>query len=151
MSESGQVRVIGFGNTLRGDDGLGWYAAEHLQQQGLPGVETLTCHQLTLDLADWMNGARLVILIDAKAGQSPGQISQQEIVFDASAADTLHHHQSPKGLLAAVRALYGTAPRLVLFTVCGKDFEFAERLSPEVSAALPNLLAQVEALIRSEA
>jgi hydrogenase maturation protease len=151
MSETRQVRIIGFGNTLRGDDGLGWAAAEALQRQALTGVEILTCHQLTLDLAAWIRPARLAILIDAEAGNSPGQISQREVTFDPNAADTLHHHQSPEGLLAGARALYGAAPRMALLTVCGKSFEFAEGLSPEVSAALPDLLARIEVLIRSAA
>jgi len=50
--DAARVLVIGYGNTLRGDDGLGQRAAEALAQRALPdGVEVLSCHQLTIELA----------------------------------------------------------------------------------------------------
>jgi Ni,Fe-hydrogenase maturation factor len=39
--------VIGYGNTIRSDDGAGQAVAEALATHALPGVRTQTVHQLT--------------------------------------------------------------------------------------------------------
>ena len=57
--------IIGYGNPLRGDDGLGWRAAEQLAEI-IPQseAEVIACHQLTPELAEPISRARLVIFID---------------------------------------------------------------------------------------
>ncbi|MFI5043071.1 MAG: hydrogenase maturation protease, partial [Acidimicrobiales bacterium] len=73
---AGGVLVIGYGNTLRSDDGVGWHAAALLAEDPrLAGVEVLAVHQLTPELALDMSRATLVILIDAGADDPPGAIA----------------------------------------------------------------------------
>ena len=68
------VLVIGCGNPLRGDDGLGWRAAAALRPCPPPGTTIITCHQLLPELAELLSRAALVILIDASAADPPGLI-----------------------------------------------------------------------------
>ena len=49
--------VIGYGNELRGDDGLGPYIAARVEEQCLPHVRTLTVHQLTPELTAFLEDA----------------------------------------------------------------------------------------------
>ena len=60
-----EVLVIGYGNTLRGDDGVGPRVVEAIGTLGLPGVRTLICPLLTPELADPISRAEKVIFVDA--------------------------------------------------------------------------------------
>ena len=57
--------VIGYGNTLRGDDGVGQKVAEVIASLGLSGIRALSCHQLTPELADPISEVRMVVFVDA--------------------------------------------------------------------------------------
>jgi hydrogenase maturation protease len=135
--------IIGYGNPLRGDDGIGWHVSQelaaHLQD---PDIEVLPCHQLTPELAEKISHAQLVLFIDATCEGSPGEWSCDEIRPDCEAA-IFSHNASPSGLLRLVRSLYGVAPPAWLFTVCGNSFEYGESLSPAVRKCLPDLLAKI--------
>lgn len=149
-SDPPRVLVIGYGNTLRGDDGLGRRAAEALARRPLPaGVEVLTCHQLTVELAETISHADLVLLIDAANGDQPGTIVCEPVDRVDAPVGPILHYLEPPALLACVEALYNAAPRTLLWTVTARSFDYAETLSPEVERALPALLRQVEACIES--
>lgn len=60
------VWVVGYGNTLRGDDAAGVLAAEAIEALDLDGVEVLTCHQLTPEMAEKLATMQSVIFIDAE-------------------------------------------------------------------------------------
>ena len=57
--------VIGYGNTLRGDDGVGPRVAEAVAAMALPGVRTLGCHQLAPEHAEAISRADRVVFVDA--------------------------------------------------------------------------------------
>lgn len=149
-SDPPRVLVIGYGNTLRGDDGLGRRAAEALARRPLPaGVEVLTCHQLTVELVETISRADLVLLIDAANGDQPGTIVCEPVDRVDAPVRPILHYLEPPALLACAEALYNAAPRTLLWTVTAHSFDYAETLSPEVERALPALLRQVEACIES--
>lgn len=138
------ILVIGYGNTLRGDDGLGWIAAEQLRAQiTRPNVTILTLHQLTLDLAEPISQAGHVFFLDASSGPHPGEIMISPALPDRVAADPLHHHMPPAALLAYADALYGPPPPAWLCTITAELYDFGAGLSPAVAAALPTFVTAV--------
>jgi len=146
--------IIGYGNPLRGDDGIGIRAAELLagetggETPPLPdGVEVIACHQLSVELAAAIAEAERLILIDACVGDELGAIREQPLTPMPPQSSSLSHHLDARGLLAAAQMLYGKAPPTILLTVSGGDFGYSERLSPPVAAALPGLLARIRANI----
>jgi len=67
--------IVGYGNPLREDDGIGWRAAELLQRNLAPGMaDVLECHQLVPELAAQLEGASIVIFLDAAVDQEPGAV-----------------------------------------------------------------------------
>jgi hydrogenase maturation protease len=138
------VLIIGYGNPLRGDDGLGWRAAEQLALEW-PEAETLTCQQLTPELAGPISRAARVAFVDAAAAGPPGAISQRRLEPDAAAPASFTHHVNPGVLLALSEKLFGHLPEAALFSVAGASFDFGQALSPAVEAALPELVRQVRA------
>ena len=69
--------VIGYGNTLRSDDGAGQIVAEKIAQWNLPGVRSLAVHQLTPELAEIIAQADAVIFIDAITTNLENPVSVQ--------------------------------------------------------------------------
>lgn len=149
------VLLIGYGNPLRGDDGAGWYVAEHLAHTlHDTRVQVICCHQLTPELAEDMSRARLVIFIDAamvdpaKPDQNAGYIRCQTVTHDSQSSTRSSHHLTPSILLEYTRLLYATVPVALLLTVTGKSFEYQNQLSSAVCASLPELYRRVEMLLK---
>lgn len=143
----GQKLVIGYGNPLRMDDGIGLRAAETLLTR-LPceQCEVIADHQLVPELAEKIARAEKVAFIDASSesqGREAGQVRQRVLKPAALQGGGLSHHVSPESLVALARQLYGHEPRAVLFTVEAQSFDLGEDLTPPVQAALPELIDQI--------
>lgn len=145
------VLIVGYGNPLRGDDGLGWHAAERLR--GIvrdPNVEILAVHQLTPELMEPISRAGRAIFIDAGEGAVPGEIRESTVEPEPSRA-AFTHRATPPALLAGAKALYGHTPPATLITVAGADFSVSEKLSPAVEAAVDAIVEMVLRLIQNAA
>src|SRR5687767_15002380 len=68
-----KLLVIGYGNTLRRDDGVGPRVAETVGALRLPGVRTLVCQQLSPEHAEPISQADAVVFVDA-AVDAPGEV-----------------------------------------------------------------------------
>ena len=127
---AGNVRllVIGYGNTLRSDDGTGPAVAESVRARDWPGVDSLACPQLTPELAEPLARARAAVFVDASLERSPGVVLQPLAPRESSRI--FAHALDPATLLALSRDLYGRAPRAWSLTVPAASVEFGETLSP---------------------
>ena len=147
--------VIAYGNPLRGDDGLGWHAAEQLKKTSASSdVEILQEQQLVPELALPIARAKAVIFVDAAAPQAtrahPGEIHIVEIGKEETlraSESPFHHHFSPQSLLALARQLYGARTRAFIATLHGEDFTPGERLSKPVELAMHEFVGRIENLI----
>lgn len=146
-----EILIIGYGNPLRGDDGLGWHIASTLaeknsQQTTTSPLRVLPRHQLTPELAEPISQAIFVIFIDARLGETPGQIQSLMLTPQAS-TDAFTHHVDPASLLLLAQSLYGSCPPAALLSITGDSFGYNEYISPVVQQRLPTLMQQLEALI----
>jgi hydrogenase maturation protease len=142
------VLVIGYGNPLRSDDGVGPAVAERLAgDPRLAGAVVLAVHQLTPELAVDVSRASLLVLVDAADGLAAGAVDvrrlvdPEAVILDASRSMT--HHVGPGSLVGLARALFGTAPPVVMVSVGVASFEAGERLSPAVEGAVPRAASAV--------
>lgn len=143
----GRLVIIGYGNSLRGDDGAGWHAAAALAQDPrLAGVDVLSRHQLTVELAADIAHARLAVLVDACASGVPGTVSVRQVQSSYPLAAAWSHHLPPDALVDLTKALYGTCPPVFLVTVTGTFFGYGDRLSPAVRRALPRVADTIASL-----
>ncbi len=122
--------VIGVGNTLRRDDGLGPFIASTLPP--IDEVLTLAVHQLTADLIEQVSRAKRVLFIDASTVDEPIEVKR---ITEQSAS--LGHVFGPAALLDLAKGIHGSAPEGWLLAVPGYDFDFGEELSPKAAAAVP--------------
>src|SRR5262245_312059 len=112
--------VIGYGNPLRQDDGVGWRFA-HDWSVSVKGddVVVLACHQLTPEMAEPISRAALVVFVDARQGAEPGRVEVRAVRPDSDAAPAFSHHFGPGALLGLAHALYGAAPEAFVVSVDG--------------------------------
>jgi len=122
--------VIGYGNSSRRDDGVGWFVVERLQQAPLPGVEFLTSHQLEVEHAEVISQFDNVIFVDAAVPQSPRPVAET-IVRPEFQGHAVAHYLTPADLVSLSDSLYGQVPRAFLFSIRGIDFGFGTGLSAE--------------------
>ena len=123
--------VIGIGNPLRSDDGVGWRLAEE--------VGGLAVHQLTPELAAELSLVDRVLFVDAwQLPLGPGR-SQPWLRPVSPGAGGLgsSHRLEPAELLALAAALYGARPMAHELLLPARDFAHGTRLSPPLRRQLP--------------
>ena len=141
-----RVLVIGIGNPLRSDDGLGWAVAEQLSARADANLQVVKVHQLTPELAEAISEVDLAIIVDAGAHSTPGTLTCDPV--SVSDADLRFSHDvTPGTLIQLAKTLYGKSPKAHLLCVTGKTFEHGESLSPEMTAAIPQVIARVRELM----
>ena len=143
--------VIGYGNTLRSDDGAGQRVAEKIAQWELPEVRSLAVHQLTPELAEDISQADAVIFIDAVATNSENSISVQIQQLQAADGDTsLGHSCNPRSLLSVTQVLYGKVIKAYWVLIPAVNFDFGEELSSLTRRGIDIALNQVKQIIRAD-
>lgn len=148
-----RVRVIGVGNPLMGDDGLGIAVIEQLQLLALPpDIELIDAGCGGLNLLPLFSDCEQVVLIDAaEFGATAGEIKQLPAGQLSMQATTqphrLGHHFALPEILALVLQ-QAAPPEIVLFLMQAADCRPRLALSAEVAAALPALLSSITAFLK---
>ena len=147
--------MLGLGNLLRGDDGVGPRVVEELIHRGLPeGVTALDGGTGGLDLLQILEGWKQVVVVDAAGvGREPGQFVRftPDEVRLAQATDGLSlHNAGLSETLALANALGQDLPEMVIFGIQPAKVGWREGLSPAVEAALPALTDAVIEEIKGE-
>jgi hydrogenase maturation protease len=125
-----QLLIIGFGNDLRGDDGVGRRVAEAIEALHLPGIRVITCQQLTPDLADPIARADRVLFVDARPVPVPGEARVELIAIQAAPYTRVcMHAANPSQLIALTHALFGHAPPAACVAIPAESFDFGFDLS----------------------
>jgi hydrogenase maturation protease len=146
----GSTLVLGMGNPILSDDGVGLLVAERLRRRALPaGVEVQTSEVAGLRLLELVRGFTRVIIIDAIiSGRAPGEI----VRYEASDFKGGHRYGSAHsiGLHTALELGhtlgYDMPAEVTVFAIEAHDVEtFGEELSPPVAAAADRLLEQLVA------
>ncbi len=142
-----RVLLIGYGNTLRGDDALGPLAVERLRPL-LADAACISCHQLAPELAAHLAECDMALFVDAAEDGEPGTVRVQRVSPAAGHAASLTHHVQPAALLALAEELYGHAPAAMLVTGAGAAFASHEGLSKHGREALDEICRLVPLLMR---
>lgn len=143
--------VIGLGNILCGDDGVGLAALAHLLREWEPARSTrvLDGGTLGLSLLPYLQSARQILLVDAidDNASPPGTLVRYEEaeVVRAAALRLSVHQVGVADLLDAFELVGGRPDAIVLVGVVPDTLELHVGLSAAVQAAIPALAAAVRA------
>jgi hydrogenase maturation protease len=154
MPAPSHLFVLGVGNILLSDEGLGVRAVERLAAAyDLPAnVEVLDGGTLGLDLLPRLEGVEALLLVDAvKAGGQPGALTRLEgDAIQMALAVKMSVHQVGLQELLAVSAFQGTRPsQIVLWGMEPATIEWGLELSPRVAARLDALVEAVAQELRA--
>jgi len=146
----GDVLVIGYGSTLRGDDGVGPRVAGLIEARQLEGVRTLACHQLTPELADPISKARTVIFVDAAMDLSGDTVCVSAVEPEGQ-HQVMVHTASPAGLLHLARSVFGHCPAAWLVAIPVMEMGIGEVLSPLAQRGVDCAVNRIIGLCQPEA
>jgi len=146
--------VLGIGNTLLTDEGVGVHVLERLGAESLPDdVELLDGGTLSFTLAGPIQEADALVVVDAaNLKSSPGTLR----VFEGEAMDAFlmgnrksSVHEVGLTDLRAIAILAGHWPeRRALVAIQPQAVDWGEAPTPVVAAAIPDAAAAIRALIR---
>ena len=138
--------VIGVGNLLRADDGVGIYAAHRLKEKR-PDIEVVDISTASIEMLEFIRGRDNVVIIDAiKTGAEPGtihRITPQEL---RSTSFTSSHSLNLSSVLLLGCQLYKDEmpKKLVILAVEAEDINsYSSELTTKVQLAIPKLLEDV--------
>lgn len=132
--------ILGVGNVLLKDDGVGVRVVEQLQTRTLPpGVVALDVGTAILRMLPELVKARRIVVVDAmRGGGEPGSIYYYEGAETRVASSRSVHDIQFDEVLAHL-GLLGCAPEVEYYGVEPREIGFSDQLSPEVAAAVPLL------------
>ncbi|HEX3274472.1 MAG TPA: HyaD/HybD family hydrogenase maturation endopeptidase [Gemmatimonadales bacterium] len=150
MNEPGTLLVVGLGNPIMGDDGLGLAALDRLRRDWrLPaGIELVDGGTWGMRLLPVIEEAQAVLLLDAiDAGRMPGDLIELEgDELPRLFGHKLSPHQIDLREVLAVAGLRGTLPpRLAAVGLQPERIELSAHLSPVVAGGVDRMLAAVAA------
>jgi hydrogenase maturation protease len=149
-SVTGEIVVVGLGNSYRSDDGVGVAAAAALSELALPGVRVLTGVVEPMSLLEAWSGAGLAVVIDAAVAtpSTPGRVRRCTLDDVDGAREGLSSHSVDIGRTHALGQAVGRVPdALVVFTIEVADTGHGTGLTPPVAGAVPEVVGMAVAEI----
>ncbi|WP_373552159.1 hydrogenase maturation protease [Haliscomenobacter sp.] len=141
------VLIMGIGNYLMGDEGVGVHVAQRLSNETLPeGVDVLDGGTGGFFLMEYFENYPVVILVDATLDDRPtGTIRVIEPRFAADFPRAMSTHDIGLRDLVEGLAILGKLPKIYLFAVSIEMIQSQQiELSPTLEQVMPELLAQVK-------
>jgi hydrogenase maturation protease len=142
-----QILVLGLGNILLRDEGIGIHVAQAMQQMDMPvGVEVLDGATAGLDLLDHLADRRKVVVVDAIDGDFPGGTVVRLTPDDLMPAEGQILSLHGLGLMEALRLSerLGAAPdEVVILGVKPANLEYGLELSAELGQLVPQIVQLV--------
>jgi hydrogenase maturation protease len=141
----GKIVIVGVGNLLLKDEGVGVHVAQELQKKTWPSaVEVHDGGVSGIGLLDFFPGASKLLLIDAaemnlEAG-AVVRFTPEEVVGKGSGPRFSAHDIGLLEVLDLARALGQCPPEVVIFGIQPKEISWGMELSPEVQASIPKVV-----------
>lgn len=136
--------IIGLGNPILGDDGIGWRVAQEVKEQLPPGfphtIEFLSLGGISL--MEYLVGYERAILIDAIASdREPGSIilsDLSEMLAYSAFHTTSTHDTSLQNAIKLGKAMGAALPERVIVVgiTANHVYDFSEELSLPVAGAV---------------
>ena len=143
MTESKRVAVVGVGNLVLKDEGIGVHIAHALQELDLPDGVAVIDGGTSPDVLDYLEPADKLIIIDAaEGGDSPGTIYRfhpDDLTLESGELISLHE----LGLMSSLKmmSLLGKAPQeIIIIGVQPKEIDWGMELSPELQEKVPEIV-----------
>jgi hydrogenase maturation protease len=139
--------IVGIGNTLRSDDGVGAYVCETLAKQSITGVHIITSLQLDTNMIEELIGFDQVIFVDAAIDTA--EVTLQQITKEHTSPQSFSHHINAAMLARLAEQLYEAKTKFYICAVPGFNFELGNTISKQAKKNATKAVAFVQARITS--
>lgn len=136
--------VIGYGNELCSDDGVGPVIARAIAKREYDAVQVIVSHQLTPEMAEEIGRVDRVVFIDARVGNVGVEVQP---LFPVLVRAGWGHSSDPCWLLGLTQVLYGRAPLAWLVSVGAEKLSLGSKLSHQVQKDLVDAMDRVAELV----
>ena len=145
-----RTAIIGMGNPLMSDEGIGVRVVARLRESGLTDeVDVLDLGTSAMSVLHELEGRDKVVFVDcAMMGAEPGTIQRfsPEEVSSCKVQSGLSLHEGDLLNTIALARRLGTCPEeIVIFGIEPKTIDFGEDLSPELAEQVENYVAAIRA------
>lgn len=149
---SKKILVLGIGNYLMGDEGVGVHLAQELEKETeSPDFDVLDGGTGGFHLSGYFEKYPIVILVDATLGEhSPGRIRMIEPRFSTDFPRAMSTHDIGLKDIIEGLILLDKLPKVYLFVVSIERIQPQTiELSPEIARVLPELKNRIRELIHN--
>ena len=141
-----RIVVIGVGNLLQKDEGIGIHTVKALEKMEMPDNVTIIDGGTSPDiLACTRGGDKLIIIDAARAGGEPGTIYRfqpDDIVAESGEMLSVHELGVPQNL--RLMLLSGDEPsEVIIIGIEPKEIDWGIELSPELEMKIPEIISVV--------
>jgi len=142
-----KIAVIGIGNLLLMDEGIGVHTINELEKHDLPeSIEIYDGGTGGFKLIDLMHGAARVILIDAvETGKAPGTVT----IFSAEEVRSIYNkkkyslHDTDLMEIIKMTEMLGNPPMIEIVGIQPKTINYGTILSKELAGSMSNIVNSV--------
>jgi hydrogenase maturation protease len=142
------ILILGVGNLLLSDEGVGVHVAQEMMQMDLPpAVQVVEGGTEGFGLINVIVQADRMILIDAvKGGGQPGSIYRFTIEDCPPYPDLLKSSVHQISILEVINlsSLIGSTPQTTIIGVEPKSLEMGMQLSPQIEAKIPRIIQMIQ-------
>jgi hydrogenase maturation protease len=152
MLQQNKTLVLGIGNYLMGDEGVGVHVANRLQQQGLlTDVEIVDGGTGGFHLLGYFENYETVILVDATLDDNPnGTIRLIKPRFAQDFPKAMSTHDIGLKDMVCSLQLLGKMPTIYLFVVSIESLQQQGiELTPEIENIVPELIEKITDLVQT--
>ena len=141
------IRIIGLGNTFRGDDGVGICVARRLREIVGAQAEVLEAELAGIELLDLMKGCQAVVLVDAAhSGQRAGTIHRLDASTGPIGENPFPHSTHAINAVDALevgRALGVLPPSVIVYGIEAEQTSPGRPMSPAVAQAMDAVASSI--------
>jgi hydrogenase maturation protease len=142
-----KILILGLGNILLGDEGVGVRIVEQLSSQSLPEeVEVIDGGTAGYELLSFLEGREKVVIVDAvKTEDQPGSVYKLDLsILEEDATMSLSLHQIGLKNVFKMASLMEINPEVTLVGIVPKDYQnYKIGLSKEVEEAIPRAMKTI--------
>jgi len=151
MKQSNNILILGIGNYLMGDEGIGVHVANRLQKETeLAGIDIVDGGTGGFHLLGYFEGYDNIILVDATLDDNPdGTIRLIKPRFAADFPKAMSTHDIGLKDMVSALQLLGKMPEIHLFVVSIESLQQQGiELTPGVEKVIPALIQKIKDLVQ---
>ncbi len=141
------ICMVGVGNVIRQDDGIGSYVCNAFEKMSIPGITILHLQQLDVEIIEDFLPYKHILIVDASIDGN--EIELYNLSPEAVIPLSTSHHINVAMLDALAQRLYSKKLSLFICAVRGYDFEMGNMLSEKAKANCNQAISQIHEWINS--